>query len=92
MAIKTLFVSPHPDDAEIGAGMSLLERLRNNGTIKSVVVSLGNYPEEYDLRKQELEAVKSNYGYDIELMGQQPHTSQSILIQDLEAELSTGVA
>jgi LmbE family N-acetylglucosaminyl deacetylase len=64
--------------------MSLLSRLDRGETVKSVVLSLGNHPDEYGARLEELDDVRVKFGYEIQLLGHEPPTSIQSLIRALE--------
>ena len=88
MAQRALFISPHPDDAEFGAGMALLDRLDQGDEILSLVICLGNNPDQFDLRQDELSQVREQYNYQVELLDPYPPEELHPLITRLEERIA----
>ncbi len=87
MPERVLFISPHPDDVEFAAGMTLLSRLDQGDTIKSLVICLGNNPAEHDTREEEINQVRESYPYEVGLLDRSAPDDLHALIVKLEAEI-----
>lgn len=87
MPEKVLLISPHPDDAEFGVGMTLLNHLDRGDTVKSLVICLGNNPAEYSTREDELNLVRESGDYAVDLLDKAAPTDLHALITGLEARI-----
>ena len=87
MSERVLFISPHPDDVEFGAGMTILSRMDQGDHVKSLVVCLGNNPKEYPIREEELGHVRDGYDYEVELLAADPPTELHPLITRMEEQI-----
>lgn len=87
MPERVLFVSPHPDDVEFAAGMTLLSCLDQGDTVKSLVVCLGNNPAEHETREEEINQVRESYPYEVSLLDRNAPDDLHALIVRLESEI-----
>ena len=87
MPERVLFISPHPDDVEFGAGMTILSRLDQGDTIKSLVICLGNNPAQHETREEEINQVRQSYAYEVGLLDRNAPDDLHGLIVKLEAEI-----
>ncbi|MFW6016704.1 MAG: PIG-L deacetylase family protein, partial [bacterium] len=65
--MKTVVISPHPDDETLGCGGTLLKHKKNNDELYWIIMTTVtediNYPDNYEnIRNREIEKVANLYG------------------------------